>query len=90
VDGVGAVGPAGHFLAESHTVEHFRKELWLPSSAWTRQNYDDWKAEGGTSIGQRLVQKVGAILSTHAPEPIDEALARELDRIVACAEGELG
>ena len=34
-DIVKSVGPAGNFLAEPHTVEHFRKELWLP----------DWTAE---------------------------------------------
>jgi trimethylamine--corrinoid protein Co-methyltransferase len=28
-----AVGPAGSFLAEEHTVEHFRRELWAPGAA---------------------------------------------------------
>lgn len=88
-DVIGAVGPAGHFLSEQHTVEHFRRELWLPSAAWTRQSYEAWEVEGRPSFADRLVQKVGAILSAHAPHPIDEALARELDRIVACAAAEL-
>jgi trimethylamine--corrinoid protein Co-methyltransferase len=26
------VGPGGNFLSERHTVEHFRKEFWLPGT----------------------------------------------------------
>ncbi|MBN1507594.1 MAG: trimethylamine methyltransferase family protein [Sedimentisphaerales bacterium] len=81
-DVVHAVGPAGNFLAEEHTVRHFREELWLPGPTWTRQAYDLWRADGRTSFADRLHQHVDAILTGHQPEPLDEALAREIDRIV--------
>lgn len=87
---VSAVGPTGSYLAEEHTVKHFRDELWLPAAAWTRQTWDVWEAEGRSSMSDRVLEEVAHILATHKPEPIDEALAREIDRIVECAKHELG
>ena len=87
---VHAVGPGGHYLAEEHTVRHFRQEIWFPGPAWTRQAWDGWEDQGRTSMGERAAAKVRRILATHQPEPMDEALAREVDRIVECARQELG
>jgi len=88
-DVINSVGPAGNFLAEDHTVRHFREELWLPTSVWTRQPYELWQGEGGTSFADRLRGRVTDILATHQPQPLDETLAREIDRIVASAKREL-
>ncbi len=41
-DVIAAVGSSGDFLAERHTVTHFRRELFLPSARWTREPYDKW------------------------------------------------
>jgi trimethylamine--corrinoid protein Co-methyltransferase len=89
-DVINAVGPAGSFLAEEHTVQHFRQELWPPGPAWTRQGYGVWEQTGRTSMADRLASDVTRILSTHQVAPPDEALACEMDRIVACAEAEFG
>lgn len=89
-DVVHAVGPAGNFLAEEHTVRHFREELWLPGPMWTRQSYDLWRADGGTSFADRLHRHVEGLLATHQSEPLDEALTGEIDRIVEHAKQELG
>lgn len=85
-----SVGPAGNFLAEDHTVRHFREELWLPGSVWTRQSYDLWQSGGATSFADRLRDRVTNILATHQPAQLDESLLREIDRIVAAAQRELG
>jgi len=85
-----AVGPAGNFLAEEHTVRHFREELWLPNAAWTRRPYDLWQSEGATSFAHRLRTHVTDVLTTHQSLPLDEGLAREIDRIAASAQRELG
>lgn len=86
---VHTVGPAGNFLAESHTVEHFRSQLWLPGSVWTRQNWDVWETEGGSSMGERLRTQVEHILASHKVEPLDPDLTKEIDAIVECARREL-
>jgi trimethylamine:corrinoid methyltransferase-like protein len=41
-------------------------------------------------MGERAAAEVRRILATHQPEPMDEALAREVDRIVEAARRELG
>ena len=87
---VHAVGPGGHYLAEDHTVRHFRQEIWFPGPAWTRQAWDGWEDQGRTSMGERAAAEVRRILATHQPEPMDEALVREVDRIVEAARRELG
>jgi trimethylamine--corrinoid protein Co-methyltransferase len=89
-DVVQAVGPGGNYMAEPHTVRHFRREMWFPGPTWTRDAWEGWADEGRTSMGERAVAEVQRILDTHKPEPIDEALAREVDSIVDAARQELG
>jgi len=86
---VGAVGPKGNFLAEEHTAKHFREELWLCSQLWTRQSWDAWESDGSKSFADRIENELQRILTTHKPEPINEGLAQEIDRIVGCAKQEL-
>ena len=88
-DVIGQVGPGGSFLAEEHTVKHFRDELWLPGAAWTRQTWDAWTGDGGPTMGDRLRDEARRILREHRPKPLDEALANEIDRIVDAAQRDL-
>ena len=88
-DVIHAVGPGGNFLAEAHTVKHFRRELWLSGPAWTRQAWDDWQDQGSQSFADRATEHIKTILVEHQADPIDEDLAHEIDRIVACAKKEL-
>jgi trimethylamine--corrinoid protein Co-methyltransferase len=87
---VNKVGPGGNFLAEEHTVRHFRKELWMAGSAWARQSWDGWANSGKLSMADRLRNQVKEILSSHEPEPMKAELAKEIDSIVKAAEQELG
>lgn len=87
---VKAVGPRGNFLSEEHTARHFRNELWLCGAAWTRQSWDGWETEGSSSMAERAREQVKEILNTHKPQPMDEALVKEVDRIVECAKKDLG
>jgi trimethylamine--corrinoid protein Co-methyltransferase len=87
---VNAVGPKGNYLAEEHTARHFREELWLCSQLWTRQSFDAWENDGSKSFAERIEDELQRILTAHKPEPIDEALAREVDKIVECAKRQLG
>jgi len=87
---VHAVGPGGNYLAEEHTVRHFRHEIWIPGPMWMRDTWDGWESGGRTSMGERAASEVRRILAAHEPEPMDEALAQEVDRIVESARRELG
>jgi trimethylamine--corrinoid protein Co-methyltransferase len=89
-DVVKAAGPGGNYLAEPHTLAHFRKELWAPGPVWTRQAYPSWEEGGRLTMGERARSRARELLARHQVEPLDEDLSRELDRIVACAQRELG
>jgi len=86
---VKSVGPGGNFLAEEHTVRHFRDELWMPSTIWTRKSWDAWAGAGRETMSDRLRDEAGRILSEPAPEPIDEKLSAEIDSIVKAARRQL-
>ena len=83
------IGPGGNYLADEHTVRHFRDEFWLPGPAWARQSWDGWEAAGRAAMNERAREQVQTILATHQTEPMEEKLAAEVDRIVQCAQREL-
>lgn len=82
---IARVGPGGNYLSDDHTVEHFRKEFYLPGPRWTRETFEVWKTSGGASMSERAHAHVEAILATHRVPPLDPALDREVDRIVEAA-----
>jgi len=84
VDLITEVGHHGNHLVQPHTAEHFRTELWMPT-IFDRSPWDVWMDQQGKSLVERAAQKVQDILETHEPEPMDEALVREIDGIVESA-----
>ena len=84
-----SVGPGGSYLAEEHTVKHFRSELWIPGAAWTRQGWNGWKDSGGHAMAWRAASRARELLAKHQVPPLDPALAAEIEQIVACARNEI-
>jgi len=82
LEAIRAVGPAGNFLTQRHTRRHLG-DLWLPSLL-DRRPYEVWEArrDGARDWARERARQ---ILSAHRPEPLDERLAAELDRIIATA-----
>ncbi len=86
LDIVNKVGPGGHFLLQEHTMANFKKETWFPT-LMNRMRYHGWKTEAGaTSMGERVREKLHAILKEHKPEPLPEDVTKKLDEIIAQAE----
>ncbi len=88
VDVIHAVGPRGKFLAEEHTVRHFRREIWAPGPVWTRDSWATWESKGRRTMADRLKDRVHEILAAHQTAPLDEGLSRELEHIVEAAKRE--
>ncbi|MGB9722327.1 MAG: trimethylamine methyltransferase family protein [Chloroflexia bacterium] len=82
LEAIREVGPGGHFLTHRHTRRHL-SDLWVPTLL-DRRPYEEWerKRDGAREWAAARVRE---ILSTHRPEPLDERLVAELDRIVALA-----
>jgi trimethylamine--corrinoid protein Co-methyltransferase len=85
---IAEIGPGGNYLAHEHTRQHFRQDFWIPSKIWTRDTFAGWVSNGSTDMQARAALQVDQILRHHEPEPIEDGLAREIDRIVDSARKE--
>lgn len=82
-------GPGGTFVDREHTAGHFRRELWFPSIL-DRDYYQAWRDRGAPSLEQKCRERKEHIIRTRRPQPLPDALQRELSSLVATARGELG
>jgi trimethylamine--corrinoid protein Co-methyltransferase len=80
LDVIDKVGPTGHYLTEPHTLEHFRREIWIPNLI-DRNNVQKWEEKGRTTLLDRVNLRVKEILDTHEPEPLDDSLLKELRKL---------
>ena len=80
------VGPGGSFLAEPHTLQHFREELWDATLSQRHSSHEDWELKGKKDMRQVAHEKVKKILATHRPEPLDEKIEEEIWSIVERAD----
>ncbi|MGM0688658.1 MAG: trimethylamine methyltransferase family protein [Bacillota bacterium] len=81
LDLIEKVGPGGHYLAEEHTMSHFRKELYFPK-VLNRKNYDAWKAEGGKTFGQSANEYIKTILGSEHSAVLPLEIEKEIRKII--------
>ena len=72
---------AGSFLAQEHTVRHFREELWFPQLL-DRRFWDAWAADGKKDMATRCRDMKDRMLREHTPAPLDEDVRRDVDRLL--------
>lgn len=80
LDLIDRVGPGGNFLAEDHTLEHFRSH-WVPSIMDRTQMAVD---DSGVTIKHSqdlLREKTLKILEEHHPQPLPEDKVAELKKL---------
>ena len=76
------VGPRGNYLAQQHTVNHCREQLWesryfgpnMPLSSDLKPDQD---------LGERIDADLRELLDTHHPKPLDGAVQETLNAIRA-------
>ncbi len=84
LDTVNAVGPGGHYMGQKHTRKYMRDAL-------TRGLTHQPDAEGRYREPREVaIERVRGILANHQPDPLDDAKAAELTRIMAAADDEIG
>ena len=82
LDTIKSVGPGGNFLAEKHTLDHFKTHLYFPKLL-NRQAYDKWEEAGAKNFGQRANQKVREILERQPTGSLSEDMAEKVKAIIA-------
>ena len=80
------VGPGGSFLAEPHTLQHFKEELWDAKLAHRFSSHEEWEKKGALTIRQKAHEVVKNLLESHTPEPLDKAVEKEIWDIVKRAD----
>jgi len=83
LEAIKAVGPGGNFLTQKHTRAHMR-EIFLPEYL-DRRPYNIWeeKRDGPRDWAR---EKARQLVETHQPDPLDPAIMREFERIIAAEE----
>ena len=85
MDVISKVESGGNYLAERHTLKHFREELWMPKLA-NRDNPEAWEAKGALHYSDRARQKTKEILASFKPKPLPHEVQLRIDEIFCQAE----
>jgi trimethylamine--corrinoid protein Co-methyltransferase len=80
-DVIKQVGPAGAYIMEAHTLEHFRKEQYF-SKIVDQGKREAWERDGKRGILERARDEARKILSKHQEKELDPNLLKELDDYV--------
>lgn len=82
---IAAVGPAGNFLNQRHTLKHMRKEI-STAKLIDRKSYSVWEKEGSMDIVRRANKEAKRIFAEHQPKPLAPEIREKIDAIIAGAE----
>ena len=88
VDVIKAVGPAGTYLAQKHTMKHMREES-SQARLIDRHSFESWEKNGSKTMFENANEEAIRILESHKPMPLEKDAAREIRRIIEDAEGAL-
>jgi len=80
LDELHTVGPGGNFIGTEATLKNFRS-YWF-TKLLDRRRRESWLERGGSTLGQRLNEKVKQILSEHQPETLAEGARTEIQRVL--------
>lgn len=86
LDAIDRVGPRGSFLDDDHTMDNLRTGELIALPLAERESRQAWEASGMKTVESRARERARALLATHQPPPLDEAVRRELEQIVAAAD----
>ncbi len=78
LDLIEKVGPRGSFIAEKHTLKHFRN-FWVP----TIFDRSATKTPEAKSCSELLREKTLKLMTTHQPKPLPDDLLKELKKVEA-------
>lgn len=76
------IGPAGHYLGDSFTLEHFRSAFAMPE-VMDFSSFEQWSASGAQDMAARCRDRARTLLAEFEPPPMDVAVREELDAYVA-------
>jgi len=88
LDVIKAVGPQGHFMSQRHTLDHVRRELYVPT-LFDRTAETTWIKSGRKEIREIARERAKKIVKEHHPKPLQSDIKQKIAEIVKQAEREL-
>ena len=79
------VGPGGHFLAETHTLNHFKDEFWRPG-LMVRGDRETWTQEGSKDTQAIIQEQLTDIIENHRVPELPAATLEAFAKIKAKGE----
>jgi len=80
LDLIDSIGPGGSYIAEGHTLEHFRS-FWMPSVIDRRQYAPNPHGKPLKHCEELVNEKTIKILETHNPLPLSEDIVKEIKKV---------
>lgn len=78
-----------HLITAEHTLTHWPRELYMPSSVTDRDNRENWAKAGGKDLMQRATDEVERRLAAYEPLETDPLIVVEMERIITSGMSEL-
>lgn len=82
------VGPGGHFLGTTHTLENFETAFFMPELL-DNSSFEQWEAEGAEDANARGLRAARAALERYQEPALDPAVDEALRDFIARREREL-
>jgi trimethylamine--corrinoid protein Co-methyltransferase len=81
LDIIEKVGPKGSFIKERHTLEHFKKEIWIPKI--TNRTFPEiWVKSGARDLWVKAKEEVEKILKDHEVLPLSKDVKDKIMNIM--------
>jgi trimethylamine--corrinoid protein Co-methyltransferase len=75
------LGPGGNYLADRHTLEHFKAEHFIPE-LFDRRTRAAWERAGSKNVVTTSKEAVGRILMKHRVASLDKDVTSQMDAIL--------
>jgi len=83
-DVIRRVGPGGNYLADRHTLEHFKAEHFIPE-LFDRRTRTAWERAGSKSVIATSEEMLKRILAEHHVPSLDRDVASQMDLVLSDA-----
>ncbi len=84
------LGHRADYLAQTHTLKWFDKELYIPSAVIDRGSLEGWKRKGSKTAWARAQDRVNELLATYESAPISDDSRTDLRNIATKAAQRFG
>lgn len=81
LDVIERVGPGKDFLAQRHTMNHLKSEMFMPNLI-DRRSYDAWAQAGSKTLVDAAREKTKWILQNHKVPPLDAEVEKKLQGVI--------